>query len=1148
MSPERQAVFFNAVPLFVLAAAYLFVAGAVAPTLWRERSRIDLADLALALIFPCIAVPAAVYGALVLHDRKPIGAHVWPAFAATLVALVPSLLFLSRRRDRAGLLMSGPRAREAEELVTARGRGLEAVAAITNALTRTQDPVEAGRVLLDEVAGLLGVDFTALMLIAEDERAAVGLIARHEGADVEWWPTVTLDLYGEPSATASAFFSAAPVAIYDLETSLVGSRRMLEATGVKSGAWIPLITEDRVIGVLVAAPTDTRRAFSNDEVTLMQALASEAAIAIERTRSAAALDQALARERLVAEISRRVREVHDLDAVMRVTVTETGRALGASRCFIRLGGPGEPLPIRAEWFVKGLKPVGAQAEKLPVSNLAARERRTVAVDDVETAAELEDPLLGGRRTLLELGTKSVLATPLIVFDQMIGVLGVHRAEKSGWSEANRALLEAVAREAALAIHTAGLLEEGSRQARVERGFYRIASLLGEPISLSATIKALAQAASEALGGASAAVLMPAGDGLEFAGAHDAPPRLTQLLERGVRGDGQPLRAAARSRRTLAAAAVEGDERFDDEWQKVLRGIGYGALLAVPVEAPRGDQAGLVLVFFAEQRPFTDDDLELAQTLAGAARGALERSELFESERRARALAQQLARAAAALATELDPVAVLGEVVEQAPVLVGADAAMIRLLEGGELVVAAASAELDETDVRSHGAVTDWLAGDVLQSRAPVAIANAGEDARMSEADPLLASGYSAYLGVPLLGPEETLLGVLSVYARGPRSWREEEVEALVALGGTAASALSGAELYQRVALEKERSGAILANIADGIVAVDREGKVVLWNAAAERITGVPASEALGGTPLQVLQRELHSDDEAPSGDRLVAIRRGNEEVWLSLTEAIMRDPAGAVAGRIFAFRDISDERVVEQMKSEFVAAVSHTLRTPLTSIYGFAETLLRQDVLFGEEERATFLGFIASESERLTKIVDKLLTVARLDTRDLQVQVAPTDVGSVVSEAVAGAQESVAVNAHSFVLDLPAEPLTAAADAEKLRQILDSLVDNAIRYSPDGGTVTVTARRKGDTVEVRVEDEGIGIPEAEQRRIFAKFYRAETVARDPGAGGTGLGLFIARGLVAAMGGRIWVDSREGQGSSFAFELPASREPALSAHD
>jgi PAS domain S-box-containing protein len=492
--------------------------------------------------------------------------------------------------------------------------------------------------------------------------------------------------------------------------------------------------------------------------------------------------------------------------------------------------------------------------------------------------------------------------------------------------------------------------------------------------------------------------------------------------------------------------------------------------------------------------------------------------------------------------------VLDEVVSQAPALLDADAAAVRLLEGDELVAAAVSGDSAVTALGSRVPSTARLAGDAVQSRTPVAVADARADQRLLQADPVLAAGYAGYIGVPLSGPEGAVYGVLSVYTRDPRPWREEEIEALAAFAGNTSAALSSAELYQSVALEKERSVAILSNIADGIVAVDRDGKVVLWNAAAERMTGVPAEEALRRTPSEVLQRELESGVDTPAGERLVSIRRGGDDIWLSLTEAVMRDPAGAVAGRIFAFRDISAERVVEQMKSEFVSNVSRELRSPLTSIYGFAETLLRDDVLFGEEERATFLGYIAAEAGRLTAIVDRLLAVARLDSGDLQVQLAPTDVRAVVSEVVAAAKQSLARDGHEFVLDLPTEPLHVEADRDKLRQIVTDLVENAVKYSPQGGTITVAARLRDDTVEVSVDDEGIGIPESEQGRIFAKFYRAETSGRDLASGGTGLGLFIAKELLAAMRGRIWVRSREGQGSSFVFTLPLSGQPALTERE
>jgi len=376
--------------------------------------------------------------------------------------------------------------------------------------------------------------------------------------------------------------------------------------------------------------------------------------------------------------------------------------------------------------------------------------------------------------------------------------------------------------------------------------------------------------------------------------------------------------------------------------------------------------------------------------------------------------------------------------------------------------------------------------------------------------------------------------VLAVYAREPRAWREEEIEAIAALAGKASAFLANAELYQRVVLERERSVAILGNVADGIVAVDRDGNVVLWNTAAEEITGVPESEALGRAPSEVLQRSLDPEKTSDEGGGLIQIPRGSEAIWLSVTEAVMRDPAGAVAGRIYTFRNVSSDRLIEELKSGFVSTVSHELRAPLTSIYGFAETLLRDDVSFADEERRTFLSYIASEAQRLTGIVDALLSVARLEAGDLQVHLAPTDLRDVVTDVVSSAQREV-VNGRRFVIDVPEEPLDASADREKVHQILANLVDNAVKFSPQGATVTVAARRTDDAVQVRVADEGAGVPAGEQERIFRKFYRAD--AAGPATGGTGVGLFIARGLASAMGGRLWIDSETGRGASFVFELP-----------
>ena len=230
---------------------------------------------------------------------------------------------------------------------------------------------------------------------------------------------------------------------------------------------------------------------------------------------------------------------------------------------------------------------------------------------------------------------------------------------------------------------------------------------------------------------------------------------------------------------------------------------------------------------------------------------------------------------------------------------------------------------------------------------------------------------------------------------------------------------------------------------------------------------------------------------------------------------------------------VKRQRELDELKNEFIAVISHELRTPLTSVYGSAVTLEERTV--DDETRGRLIGIIRRESARLAKLVEDVLWASRLDAKRTDRHTELCDAVELVREVASTAAE-IAPDKISVVVSSDAALPPVTADPEELRRILANLVDNAVKYSPDGGTVEVAAHGVDGHVRFSVKDEGIGIPEEEWERIFERFVRLDPQMRR-GIPGTGLGLYICQELAEQMGGRIWVTGNEGRGSTFAFELP-----------
>jgi len=398
-------------------------------------------------------------------------------------------------------------------------------------------------------------------------------------------------------------------------------------------------------------------------------------------------------------------------------------------------------------------------------------------------------------------------------------------------------------------------------------------------------------------------------------------------------------------------------------------------------------------------------------------------------------------------------------------------------------------------------------------------------------------GLRSFLCVPITARGRTLGAITFVTDESGRRLTRNDLRAAEELAARAATVIENARLYEEVE-RRARAARALETIADGVVLLDAEERVLLWNAAAEAMTGLRAADVLGRPAREALPgyAEHVATVDVDGRPQTVPLEIGGRELWLSFSAVRFEE------GTVYAFRDLTEERALERMRAEFVATVSHELRTPLAAIYGAAVTLRRSDLVLAQEMRDRLLDVVADESDRLAQIVNDVLLASHLDSGQLQLRIETVDAAR-LTESVVDAARTHLPETITLSLQAPKRLPPVAADEQQLRQVLVNLVENAVKYSPDGGPIEVTLTRGERGVRWAVSDRGLGIPPAERRRVFEKFYRLDpNMTR--GVGGTGLGLYICRELVRHLDGRIWVEGNgdtngDDRGSTFFVEIPVA---------
>ncbi len=405
----------------------------------------------------------------------------------------------------------------------------------------------------------------------------------------------------------------------------------------------------------------------------------------------------------------------------------------------------------------------------------------------------------------------------------------------------------------------------------------------------------------------------------------------------------------------------------------------------------------------------------------------------------------------------------------------------------------------------------------------------------------LASGLAWWLSRPLAEPMARLLEGAQAMARGDldkriREDRDDEFGQLARVLNQAASGIQ--EQFAAATREGARFSAVLSAMEDGLLAVDHKGIVLLANDALSRSHNLTG--ATGTHYLEVFrQAEIGSliDQVLTSGERRTAeIDLAGSGRSFVLVGVPFPASSGEAHGAVITFNDVSERRRVDRIRRDFVANASHELRTPLTSIRGFVEALEDGGLEDGENAKR-FLSRIRANADRMASLVNDLLELSRLESGTRPPSLEVIDCGAVASDVVASFAE--VASRKSIALNSAQTPAPAVrGDADRLRRILEHLVDNALKYTPPGGKVTVRVSPEGQGAVVAVEDTGPGISPEHLPRLFERFYRVDT-ARSRELGGTGLGLSIVKHLAESMGATVSVASEPGQGSRFETHLPPS---------
>lgn len=514
---------------------------------------------------------------------------------------------------------------------------------------------------------------------------------------------------------------------------------------------------------------------------------------------------------------------------------------------------------------------------------------------------------------------------------------------------------------------------------------------------------------------------------------------------------------------------------------------------------------------------------------------------------------------------------LHRLVQRVALILQAEKCAIMILdkETGELVARGPAYGITPTDLRAFRVkVTEGVSGEVFRTEHPLIISDAVNDPRTVKENVALLhlrNGVVVPLVVERRDEENRVLnrvtiGVIAVYnKRYSGEFIEEDVQLLERLARNAASVIANAQMYRELLEEREKLVHTIESLYAGLLLIGSRGNMMQMNARARQMFNV-FDDPIGRNYLEVIQHEKaievlgrmlasaptrngsNGDDEDTRAAEEISVAdpETDEERIFQMHAALVRGEDHSLIGTAIILNDITEIRNLERMKTEFVAIAAHELRTPMTPIKGFISMLAADPTdSFTFDERMEYYQIIEQNVDRLNRLINDLLNVTRIE-RGIALQLFWEEVDlRTLAESVFEVQRGMTnTDKHTLVIDAQPEHILATVGRDQIEQIIQNLVSNAIKYSPEGGNITTILRDEPETESVLcgIRDEGTGIPESARGKLF-KPYRRIHNPKTASVKGTGIGLFLVKNLVEAHHGQIWVDSQMGKGTTFWFRIP-----------